>query len=164
MILVGTFSWIHTLRPDGDPAVRERVTAALAGGRAGARWCSLSCGTEHAAPTSENVLEDFAEALPALVIDDDVWEHAHELARRARARGITVPAADVLIMACGERHGAALETADRDFELLGPVIVRPPAAGVREPVARTDTTLRRYHVPWVRQHPVPGQARGGRGT
>jgi predicted nucleic acid-binding protein len=31
---------------------------------------------------------------------------------------VSVPATDILIAACARRHGAALETADADFELL----------------------------------------------
>jgi predicted nucleic acid-binding protein len=56
--------------------------------------------------------------LPQLAIDDEVWAGAHDLARRARAAGIAVPATDILIAACARRHGAGLETADSDFELL----------------------------------------------
>ena len=66
----------------------------------------------------QDVLREFVNTLSELAIDEDVWAHAHELARRAGTRGVTVPASDLLIMACAEHHGAALETADRDFALL----------------------------------------------
>ena len=68
-----------------------------------------------------SVLEDFARTLPELPIDDEVWSAAHALARRARASGVTVPATDIVIVACAERHGATLETADSDFDLLAAV-------------------------------------------
>ena len=42
----------------------------------------------------------------------------YELARRARSRGITVPAIDVVIAACAQVHGAGLESADSDFQRL----------------------------------------------
>ena len=54
-------------------------------------------------------------------MDEDVWSVAYDLARRARSRGVTVPATDVAIAACAQRHGAGLESADRDFELLAGV-------------------------------------------
>jgi len=31
---------------------------------------------------------------------------------------VTVPATDVIIVSCARHHGAAIETADTDFELL----------------------------------------------
>jgi predicted nucleic acid-binding protein len=34
---------------------------------------------------------------------------------------VTAPATDVLIAACARRHGAALEYADADFDLLATV-------------------------------------------
>lgn len=119
MILVDTSSWIHMLRPDGDPTVRDRVTAALAAGQA--YWCpivQLELWNGARGRHERNVLTEFVNTLPELAINEDVWARAHELARQARARGVTVPASDVLIMACAEHHGAALETADRDFALL----------------------------------------------
>ena len=64
---------------------------------------------------------EFARVLPLLPIDAEVWHRACDLARRARAKGVTVPATDVVIAACARRHGVALETADTDFELLASV-------------------------------------------
>lgn len=64
------------------------------------------------------VLRNFARVLPELPIDDAVWRAAYDLSRRARPQGITVPATDVVIAACARRHGAVLESADTDFDLL----------------------------------------------
>jgi hypothetical protein len=64
------------------------------------------------------ILRDFESVLPELPIEDEVWASAYDLARRARAAGISVPATDILIAACARRHGAELETADSDFERL----------------------------------------------
>ena len=107
------------LRPNGDPAVRARVEAALTGGQA--CWCplvQLELWNGARGGPEQEVLREFAIALPELSIDEAVWQEAYDLAKRARARGITVPAADLLIAACARRHGAALETADTDFLLL----------------------------------------------
>ena len=122
MILVDTSSWIHFLRPHGDPAVRGRVEAALGGGQA--CWCplqQLELWNGARGAQEQRVLRDFARTLPELRIDDGVWQAAYDLARRARARGVTAPATDVLIAACARRHGAALEYADADFDLLATV-------------------------------------------
>lgn len=66
----------------------------------------------------QRVLREFARVLPELPLDESVWNEAYDLARRARASGITVPATDIVILACARRHGVAIETADSDFELL----------------------------------------------
>ena len=122
MILVDTSSWIHFLRPRGDPEVRSRVEAALGSGQA--CWCplvQLELRNGARGAQEQRVLRDFARTLPELGIDDGVWQAAYDLARRARARGVTAPATDVLIAACARRHGAALEYADADFDLLATV-------------------------------------------
>ena len=119
MILIDTSSWIHMLRPNGDPAVRGRVEAALTGGQA--CWCplvQLELWNGARGGREQEVLQEFARALPELSIDEAVWREAYDLAKRARARGITVPAADLVIAACARHHGAALETADTDFAIL----------------------------------------------
>jgi predicted nucleic acid-binding protein len=67
------------------------------------------------------ILRGFEAVLPELSIDSKVWSGAYELARRARAAGVSVPATDILIAACAQRHGAGLETADSDFERLAAV-------------------------------------------
>ena len=125
MILIDTSSWIHLLRPDGDPTVRGRVEVALRAGDA--CWCpivQLELWNGARGGSEQRVLRRFAEVLPDLPMDATVWSAAYNLARRARARGVTVPAADVVIAACAHRHGAALESADKDFELLGNLLTR----------------------------------------
>ena len=107
------------LRPNGDPAVRGRVEAALTGGQA--CWCplvQLELWNGARGRPEQEVLREFASALPELSIDEAVWQEAYDLAKRARAQGITVPAADFVIAACARRHRAALETADSDFVFL----------------------------------------------
>lgn len=126
MILVDTSSWIHFLRPDGDPEVRARVERALKDGEA--CWCpivSLELWNGAGGERERAVLRQFERVLAALAIDEAVWSLARALAREARRRGITVPATDLLISACARHHGAGLETADADFELLRGLRVAP---------------------------------------
>jgi len=118
VILVDSSSWIHFLRPNGDPAVRARVESALTAGEA--CWCPL-CGWNSGTAQPGARSQDPARlrvVLPELSIDDEVWAAADALARRARSSGVSVPATDILIAACARRHGADLETTDADFALL----------------------------------------------
>jgi len=118
-MLIDTSSWIHFLRPDGDPAVRARVDGLLRAGTA--RWCPLvrlelwnGAGGER----ERKVLREFERLLPELAITPEVWNEACDLARRCRAGGVTVPATDILIAACARHHGAHLEHSDGDFEAI----------------------------------------------
>lgn len=128
MLLVDSSSWIHFLRPDGDGAVRSRVEAALTAGVA--RWCPLvrlelwnGAGGER----ERRVLRDFERLIPELAISPEVWKVATDLARRCRTAGVTVPATDLLIAACAHHHGATIEHADSDFDLIADVLGRSRA-------------------------------------
>ena len=125
MILIDTSSWIHLLRPDGDPAIRRRVEAALRAGDA--CWCpivQLELWNGARDGREQQALRHFAAVLPDLPIDADVWSAAYDLARRARRRGVTVPSADLVIAACAHHHGTGLETADADFQRLSGLLSR----------------------------------------
>ena len=107
------------LRPQGDSTVRRRVEAALTAGQA--CWCplvQLELWNGARGQQERKVLRDFARTLPELPIDAGVWQEAYDLSRRARSRGVTVPSTDVVIAACARYHGAVLESADTDFDLL----------------------------------------------
>jgi predicted nucleic acid-binding protein len=126
VILVDTSSWIHFLRPKGDEKVRRRVERVLSDGEA--CWCSLvrlELWNGAQAQREGAVLRDLERALPELKIDDDVWAASFDLARRARAKGITVPATDILIAACALHHGAGIETSDSDFDALNSLRIIP---------------------------------------
>ena len=107
------------LRPNGDVAVRDRVTRALDAGEA--RWCAivrLELWNGAGGDRDKKVLRDFERLLPELAIDNTVWNAAFDLARRARSAGISVPATDILIAACARQHRVELEHADSDFVQL----------------------------------------------
>jgi hypothetical protein len=119
MILVDTSSWIHMLRPDGDPAARSRVEKALQVGEA--CWCPiirLELWNGAGGNREKKVIREFERLLPELEITDAVWTGAFELARRARAAAVTIPATDLLIAACARHYSTDLETMDSDFALL----------------------------------------------
>jgi predicted nucleic acid-binding protein len=123
MILVDTSAWIHLLRPSGSPDVRARVERALTTGEA--CWCAmvrLELWNSAAGERDKKALRDFERAVPDLPITHEIWNEAAELARKARAKAVTVPASDLLIAACARHHGATLEAADSDFDLLAGVL------------------------------------------
>ena len=99
--------------------MRGRVEAALRSGDA--CWCplvQLELWNGARGEREKKVLREFALALPELSIDDGVWDAAYDLARRARSRGVTAPAADLVIAACAQHHGATRESAASDFHAL----------------------------------------------
>jgi predicted nucleic acid-binding protein len=119
VILVDSSAWIHMLRPNGDAAVRDRVTRALDAGEA--CWCPiirLELWNGAGGDRDKKVLRDFERLLPELAIDDAVWSAAFDLARRARSARVSVPATDIVIAACADHHQVELEHADSDFSRL----------------------------------------------
>jgi predicted nucleic acid-binding protein len=119
LILVDTSSWIHFLRPKGNEDVRKRVASALTEGEA--CWCPmvrLELWNGAQGQRESAVLRDLERGIAELAINDDVWAASFDLGRRARAKGISVPATDILIAACALHHGATIETCDSDFDML----------------------------------------------
>ncbi len=100
-----TSSWIHMLRTDGDPVVRERVNDALTNARA--CWCppvqlELWNGAPRRAGAKggAGVCKDASQPRRGRP-----WTMACDMARQARAGGVTVPAAAILIAACARFRG-----------------------------------------------------------
>jgi hypothetical protein len=117
--LIDTSSWIDALRHDGDAAIRTRVAGLLRDGTAA--WCDmvrleLWNGLRGAAERKQ--LGALEAAVTNLATTDEVWARARRLARRARAKGITVPGADLVIAACAWTHGAEMEHDDAHLAAL----------------------------------------------
>ena len=64
------------------------------------------------------MLATFEQRLPEFEILPEVWELACELSRQARARGKTVPVADLIITACARHHGLGIEHNDAHYDFL----------------------------------------------
>lgn len=114
--LVDTSAWIEVLRRDGDSKVRQMVRESTREGHV--VTCDMvllelwaGAGGSHERAT----LAEMALELERLPIDFDVWESAHALAQTCRAAGVTVPAADLLIAACADHHGAEILERDAHF-------------------------------------------------
>lgn len=63
-------------------------------------------------------LEELAENVVLLQTTPKVWEEAIRMARKARVRGMTVPAADLLIFACAQVHSAEILHRDKHYDQL----------------------------------------------
>ncbi len=120
MILIDTSVWIEGLRERGKPELKQRVHELLRGNRA--CWMPmirLELWNGARGEREKRVLRDFEQVLPELEVTVEVWEAANDLARRARAAGLTIPAADILIAACARYHGVEVESTDAHFADLG---------------------------------------------
>jgi predicted nucleic acid-binding protein len=118
-VLVDSSLWVHQLRKSGDPAKRERVNALLQSGEAA--WCpavrlELWRGVTNDA--ERKTLRRYEALLPDYEISAEVWHRSIQLADRARASGVTVPLADLLIFACSKTHGLDLAHDDAHFDEL----------------------------------------------
>jgi predicted nucleic acid-binding protein len=118
-VLVDSSLWVHQLRKSGDAAKRDRVNALLENGEAA--WCpvvrlELWRGVTNDA--ERKTLRRYEALLPDYEISADVWTLSIQLADRARASGVTVPLADLLICACAKIHGLEVAHDDTHFDEL----------------------------------------------
>jgi predicted nucleic acid-binding protein len=120
MILIDTSCWIEALRERGDADVRRRVHEHMHGGRA--CWTPvvrLELWNGARGDREKKVLREFEQVLPELEMSAEVWDIACDLARRARASGLTIPVTDLLIAACARHHDVEVESTDEHFAELG---------------------------------------------
>ena len=119
-VLVDSSLWVHQLRKSGDPAKRDRVNALLESGEAA--WCAavrLELCRVVTNDDERKTLRRYEALLPDYEISPEVWTRSIQLADRARASGVTVPMADLLIFACATIHGLEVAHDDTHFtELL----------------------------------------------
>src|SRR5262245_65887955 len=105
-VLVDSSLWVHQLRKSGDPAKHDRVNALLESGEAA--WCPVVRLELWRGVTSDHerkTLRRYEALLPDYEISTEVWHRSIHLADRARASGVTVPLADLLIFSCARIHG-----------------------------------------------------------
>jgi predicted nucleic acid-binding protein len=118
-VLVDSSLWVHQLRKSGDAAKRDRVNALLENGEAA--WCPvvrLELWRGVTNDSERKTLRRYEALLPDYAISAEVWQQSIQLADRARASGVTVPLADLLIFACARIHGLAIAHDDSHFDEL----------------------------------------------
>ena len=118
-VLVDSSLWVHQLRKSGDPAKRDRVNTLLESGEAA--WCpavrlELWRGVTNDA--ERKTLRHYEASLPDYEVSAEVWQRSIQLADRARASGVTIPLADLLIFMCVRVHGLELAHDDTHFDEL----------------------------------------------
>ena len=119
MKLVDTSSWVDALRHNGNDEVRQRVHQLLGAGTAA--WCDLvRVELWHGVrgPAERKMVEALEADVILLPTTEAVWEKARELARRSRAKGLTVPAGDLIVAACAWEHGVEMEHHDAHLTAL----------------------------------------------
>ncbi len=121
--LVDTSAWIETLQTDGDPELRSVVLGLTADGNAVLcdivrleLWDGARGSTEH------RMLRNLEKELESVPTVSEVWDRAAELARTCRRAGLTVPAPDLLIVACAEHHDLRLLYTDSHFDQIATIL------------------------------------------
>jgi len=119
MKLIDSSSWIHALRIDGDPAIRERVHQLLV--KDEAAWCDivrveLWRGVSKRREIS--FLKELERNIRLLPITTEVWNLACELAQKWRVKGTPIPTTDIAIGACARVHKVELEHVDKHFDVI----------------------------------------------
>lgn len=118
-VLIDTSAWIEAMRASGDEAIRLRVERLMLDARA--VFCDLvrlELWNGARGERERRWLRELEEALETVPTTPEVWERASSLARSCRARGITVPATDLLVAACAAEHGLDLLHRDAHFDRL----------------------------------------------
>jgi len=128
--LVDTSAWIETLRASGDQAVRARVSTLTADDRV--VLCDqvrLELWNGASGAEQRRLLRNLEEHLATVPTTPEVWALARRSARSLRDRGVSVPAADVLIAACARYHGLGLIHRDAHFDLIAAAMDKAGATG-----------------------------------
>ncbi|HEX2465378.1 MAG TPA: PIN domain-containing protein [Thermoanaerobaculia bacterium] len=118
-VLVDTSAWIDALRQDGDRAIGDTVRELTADGLA--VLCDvvrLELWNGAGGEAEVKLLRELERDLECVATTDRVWARAIELARASRAKGLTIPATDLLVAACAREHGLDLVHHDAHFDQI----------------------------------------------
>ncbi len=119
VVLIDTSIWIAILREKSDEKLAERFQRLLREGRAA--WCDMIqleiwAGVRGAEERKN--LRHIQGVVYDLEVSKTVWKMAFHTADKARSKGITVPASDILIHACAHEHNAEIWHSDKHFDAL----------------------------------------------
>lgn len=121
MVLPDTSIWVAFLR-----AGSQQVTTELH--RRLDRAEVLACGPvvaellAGARPADRKTLSSLLHALPWADLDREAWQSVGLLAADLRGRGLSLPLTDLEIAVAAHAAGAAVWTADTDFERITPLL------------------------------------------
>ena len=119
MILIDTSVWLHALRKQFHPAVKERIYSILAESEVaiiGIIKLELLGG----AKTEQEYkrIKSRLDALYFIESSEDLWDFSSLLAFKLRRKGITIPYTDIFIAASAVSAHAILVHADSHFEII----------------------------------------------
>ncbi len=141
--LIDTSAWILALRRGDSSQAKDEVDRLIVenlAATAGIITLELLSGTRMAREYRE--LKEDLEALIQLEITAKTWEGAAHLAYKLKRKGVTVPSADVLIMAIAVENGCSLLHADRHFDLMAEQGIGLPPQGVRSLLKEAKAQLK----------------------
>lgn len=116
--LIDTSAWIEFLRRTGDAELKSQVADLLASGRA-VYTCPVRFELFAGARKSEKrTLEEALSFAKRIILEPEHWDRASTHAAELRAKGITVPASDLLISTVAFEIGAALVARDQHFVMI----------------------------------------------
>lgn len=121
--LIDTSAWIEFLRRDGDDRLKAQVADVIGSGHA-AYTCPIRFELYAGARKSE--LSTLGEALSfaeRIVVTPEHWDGAAVHAAGLRAKGIAVPASDLLIATVAVDRAASLLARDEHFVMIRDTIM-----------------------------------------
>lgn len=122
-VLIDSSAWIHGLRKDGNSKIRLAVKSCLNDGSA--CLCEpvlLELWNGARGVSERRYLAEIQNVLEVLPTSPRVWSRSYRLADKARARGITVPAIDILIISVAAEYKSDLLHDDAHFTKLIPLL------------------------------------------
>jgi predicted nucleic acid-binding protein len=119
MYAVDASVWVEFLRPSGSRRIRQELEPLIrAGNVALTEWTILELMVGiRANERPESLLQRLAP-VHRLLLSEDGWPQAWELAGKLRKKAVTPSAADCLIATVAISHGMPLLHCDSDFELI----------------------------------------------
>ena len=137
MVLVDSCIWITAAKAKGDLQVKLALEALLQENEA------AFCGPIKlevlggARKESRRSLSFFFEAVPYFPMPESQWQHAVELGRMLRDRGVNAPWNDVLIASVARERGCRVYSIDSHFTLFrdhcGLALYEPGYGGAYQP-------------------------------
>ena len=122
LVLIDSSVWINLLRGSASDQDLARMQLLLE--TKSAAWCGmvqLELWSGVKDPKNRKDMAKLSEVVRSLEVTSDVWNESCFIAGNARAKGITVPATDILIYACANVHKVELWHNDSHFGQLAKI-------------------------------------------
>jgi len=126
LYLVDTSAWIHALRRESLPRIRQRLDQLLQLNQVSiSPWIRMELLVNVRTAEEYERLDKGLGALPEAALDQETWEMACRLGFTLHNRGVSLPHPCVVTAACAARHKAVLLHADNCYDLAAPYLACP---------------------------------------